>query len=125
MQLNDIPESAIWEFDIDSKRWSKLTDFNYTGVGTKIDRPGAAAYCDAPALNKSFVFEGYVQQRSDHDYITYDQSSEFKCMYYDHTKLFILILTYSSLRGNACVGHEPCSCKANLDEHLCACLIGR
>ena len=81
MQLPNIPESAIWQFDIDSQIWSKFTDFDSIDLGNKIDRPGAAAYCDAPSLNKSFVFEGYVQQRSDHDYIGYAQSSDFKCMY--------------------------------------------
>lgn len=75
-----IPESAIWEFDIDSQTWSVAADFALVNTGTKVDRPGAAANCDAPSLNMSFIFEGYVQQRSDQDYTTFAQSSEYKCM---------------------------------------------
>jgi hypothetical protein len=73
-----VPESSIWEFDIDSRTWAK-SDFSLVNTGSKIDRPGAANNCDAPLLNRSFIFEGYVQKRSDHDYINYTTNSEFKC----------------------------------------------
>ena len=73
-----IPESAIWEFDIDGQTWTQ-SEFTLVNTGSKVDRPGAAANCDAPTLNQSFIFEGYVQRRSDHDYINYTVSSEFKC----------------------------------------------
>lgn len=74
-----LPSSAIWEFDIDLKTWAKSV-FNYINTGTKVDRPGAAANCDAPSLNRSFLFEGYVQRRSDYDYRNYTVSSMFKCL---------------------------------------------
>jgi hypothetical protein len=74
-----LPASSIWEFDIDLKRWAKST-LTYINTGAKLDRPGAAANCDVPSLNKSFLFEGYVQQRSDYDYKNYTTSSMFKCM---------------------------------------------
>jgi hypothetical protein len=79
--LSRIPQSAIWEFDIDNKTWSKATGFNLVDAGIKIDRPGAAANCDAPTLNMSFIFEGYVQQRSDQDYADFKPSADFKCMH--------------------------------------------
>lgn len=72
-----LPASAIWEFDIDLKTWAKSA-FNYVNTGTKVDRPGAAANCDAPSLNRSFIFEGYVQRRSDYAYKNYTVSSMFK-----------------------------------------------
>lgn len=79
-QDSQIPSSAIWQFDIDTQTWSKATtDFDLVNTGSKIDRPGAAAYCDAPTLNRSFIFEGYVQHRSDPDYVNYTQSADFKC----------------------------------------------
>ena len=80
LTLSQIPESAIWEFDIDDQTWVQ-SDFSLVNTGSKVDRPGAAANCDAPTLNQSFIFEGYVQQRSDHDYTNYTQSSEFKCKF--------------------------------------------
>lgn len=75
-----LPSSSIWEFDIDLKTWAQSA-FNYVNTGTKIDRPGAAANCDAPALNQSFIFEGYVEFRSDIDYHTWASGSTttFKC----------------------------------------------
>ncbi|KAK3695844.1 hypothetical protein B0T22DRAFT_527103, partial [Podospora appendiculata] len=73
-----IPESSIWEFDLDAQTWSVASDFAHVDTGNKIDRPGAAANCDAPALNMSFIFEGYVQQRSDQDYINFTKSADFK-----------------------------------------------
>ncbi|KAK0118628.1 hypothetical protein ONS96_011719 [Cadophora gregata f. sp. sojae] len=77
IELKNIPESAIWEFDIDTQLW-KQSEFSYFNTGNKVERAGAAANCDAPSLNMSFLFEGYVQQRSDADYTTYEQSSTFK-----------------------------------------------
>jgi hypothetical protein len=77
--LSNIPESSIWEFDIDQKTWAQ-SSFTLVNTGKKVDRPGTSASCNAPTLNMSFIFEGYVQQRSDHDYINYTQSSTFKCM---------------------------------------------
>lgn len=59
-------------------------------TGNKVDRPGTAASVDALGLNLSFIFEGYVQQRSDHDYINYTQSSEFKCLF------FLVLFLFSS-----------------------------
>lgn len=79
-ELADIPESAIWEFDIDTQLWTQ-SSFSYVNTGNKVERPGAAANCDAPSLNMSFLFEGYVQQRSDANYITYEKSSTFKCKF--------------------------------------------
>ncbi len=73
-----LPESSIWEFDIDAQTWAQ-SSFTLVNTGDKIDRPGAAANCDAPSLNQSFIFEGYVQKRSDHDYMNYTTSADFKC----------------------------------------------
>ncbi len=73
-----LPESSIREFDIDLQTWAQSA-LSYVNAGSKVDRPGTPANCDAPSLNRSFVFEGYVQQRSDHDYINYTTSSTFKC----------------------------------------------
>ena len=75
-----IPESSIWEFDIDQETWTE-SSFKNVNTGTKINRPGAAANCDAPTLNQSFIFEGYVQRRSDHDYTNFTVSSEFQYKY--------------------------------------------
>ncbi|KAL2064700.1 hypothetical protein VTL71DRAFT_3838 [Oculimacula yallundae] len=76
-ELAKIPPSAIWEFDIDTQLW-KQSAFNYVSTGSKVERSGAAANCDVPSLNMSFLFEGYVQQRSDAEYTTYERSSTFK-----------------------------------------------
>jgi hypothetical protein len=74
-----LPPSAIWEFDIDTQTWEK-SNFSYVNTGNKVDRPGASANCDAPTLNQSFIFEGYVQQRSDIAYQNYSSNNgEFKC----------------------------------------------
>lgn len=78
-ELRQIPEAEIWEFDIDSEVWSKATDLALVNFKHKVQRPGAAAYCDAPALNKSFLFQGYSEQRSEKAYIDYEQWSEYKC----------------------------------------------
>lgn len=83
VQTPSIPPSAIWEFDVDTELWTKETEFHDVNTGTKIDRPGAAAHCDAPSLNQSFVFEGFVQQLSDPAYIDYKLYDTFKCMYFD------------------------------------------
>jgi hypothetical protein len=75
---------AIWEFDIDKQTFAQsVLTMNDTGV--KVERPGAAAYCDAPSLNKNFIFEGYVEARSDPAYIsTYGLGSsiDFKCEFF-------------------------------------------
>ncbi len=81
IQTSSIPPAAIWEFDIDTQLWTQSTDFQDVDTGKKIDRPGAAAHCDAPTLNQSFIFEGFVQQMSDPDYINYTLYSTFKCGY--------------------------------------------
>ncbi|CZR68786.1 uncharacterized protein PAC_18685 [Phialocephala subalpina] len=73
-----IPRAAIWEFDVDAELWSQETDFINNGTGKKIDRPGAAAHCDAPTLNQNFIFEGFVQQFSDPDYANYTLYDTFK-----------------------------------------------
>ena len=78
--IAQVPESAIWELSIDTHSWEK-SSFDVVNTGSKIDRPGAANACDAPALNKSFIFEGYVQRRSDADYANYTANSEFKCIF--------------------------------------------
>lgn len=75
--IANVPESAIWELSIDSQTW-KQSSFSLVNTGKKVDRPGAANACDAPSLNKSFIFEGYVQHRSDADYANYTVNSEFK-----------------------------------------------
>ncbi|KAI9683890.1 MAG: hypothetical protein M1829_004225 [Trizodia sp. TS-e1964] len=72
-----IPPSAIWEYNVDNQAWSQ-TSFTLSNTGVKIDRPGAASYCDAPSINQSFIFQGYVQKRSDPDYSNYTTSSQFK-----------------------------------------------
>ena len=72
-----IPESAIWQYDIDSGDWTE-TDFKLNAGSKKVWRPGAAANCDAPTLNRSYVFEGYIQQRSDQDVVNFTTSSEFQ-----------------------------------------------
>ncbi|KUJ18536.1 uncharacterized protein LY89DRAFT_732095 [Mollisia scopiformis] len=74
---SQIPASSIWEFDIDLKSWAQSA-LSYINTGMKVDRPGAAAHCDAPSLNKSFLFEGYVQHRSDPDYLGFTVASMFK-----------------------------------------------
>ncbi|TLD09740.1 hypothetical protein PspLS_11400 [Pyricularia sp. CBS 133598] len=77
--LPEVPSSGIWEFDIVSERWTKADDgFDKRNTGDKIERQGAASYCDAPSLGVSFLFEGYVQQRSDKDYANYAPSTDFK-----------------------------------------------
>lgn len=62
MTNSSLPDPSIWQYAIDSGTWSQA---NPTKKGNLIHRPGAAAYCDAPALNKSYVFEGYAQARSE------------------------------------------------------------
>ncbi|KAF9875115.1 kelch domain-containing protein [Colletotrichum karsti] len=74
----NMPEPAIWEFDVGNKRWTMSKDFDISNNGEIIDRPGAAAFCDAPTLNRSYVFEGYVQHRSGPANTQYAQSSDFR-----------------------------------------------
>ncbi|KAK1700910.1 hypothetical protein BDP55DRAFT_2973 [Colletotrichum godetiae] len=74
----DIPEPAIWEFDVDGESWSKSTDFKVSNNGEIVDRPGAASFCDAPTLNRSYIFEGYVQRRSGPENAAYASSSDFR-----------------------------------------------
>ncbi|KAK0717349.1 hypothetical protein B0T26DRAFT_648075, partial [Lasiosphaeria miniovina] len=76
--LTQIPLAAVWEFDIDAQTWSEADDLALVDTGAKVQRPGAAASCDVPSLNRSFIFEGYVQQRSDQEYTGFTASSEFK-----------------------------------------------
>jgi hypothetical protein len=76
--IANIPQSAILEFAIDSKTWAKSAS-NPVNTGNEVERPGAANPCDAPSLNKSFIFEGYLQRRSDADYVNYTAVSGFKC----------------------------------------------
>jgi hypothetical protein len=75
-----LPASSIWEFDVDLKSWAQSA-FQYVNTGSKVDRPGAAANCDAPALNRSFIFEGYVEFRSDIAYANWSGGSSItdKC----------------------------------------------
>jgi len=78
--LDALPEPAIWQYDINSKTWSESTGtFDLVNTGSKIQRPGAAAYCDAPAINMSFVFQGYVETRSDKEHSYFEQWSDFMC----------------------------------------------
>lgn len=49
------------------------------GNGKRLERPGAAAYCDALTLNKSFVFGGQVWRRTDPEYDTYILGEDMKC----------------------------------------------
>ncbi|KAL0764874.1 hypothetical protein CaCOL14_012680 [Colletotrichum acutatum] len=74
----DIPEPAIWEFDVDGERWSKSVDFEVSNNGEIVDRPGAAAFCDAPTLNRSYIFEGYVQKRSSPANAAYAATADFR-----------------------------------------------
>lgn len=73
-----LPSSSIWEFDIDAQKWAESA-FTYVHTGSKVNRSGAAANCNAPGLNMSFIFEGYVQRRSDTDYKNFTVSSQFQC----------------------------------------------
>lgn len=75
-----LPESSIWEFDIDARTWAQ-SNFTNVNTGGKIDRQGAAANCDTLLLNRSFIFEGYVEFRSDHDYFNWTRgaATTFKC----------------------------------------------
>ncbi|KAK5653711.1 hypothetical protein OQA88_8742 [Cercophora sp. LCS_1] len=77
-ELRQIPEAEIWEFSIDSSTWSKATDLSLVNFRHRLQRQGAAAFCDAPALDKSFIFQGYSEQRSEKEYIDYEQWSEYK-----------------------------------------------
>lgn len=79
VQLSSIPPAAIWEFDVDTELWTQATEFDDVNTGTKIDRPGTAAHCDAPTLNQSFILEGFVQQFSDPAYATYQIYDTYKC----------------------------------------------
>ncbi|OHE99462.1 hypothetical protein CORC01_05262 [Colletotrichum orchidophilum] len=74
----DLPEPAIWEFDVDGGGWSKSDDFSVSNNGEIVDRPGAAAFCDASTLNRSYIFEGYVQKRSSPENAAYASSSDFR-----------------------------------------------
>ncbi|KAJ3938676.1 uncharacterized protein N0V96_011407 [Colletotrichum fioriniae] len=74
----NIPEPAIWEFDVDGGRWSKSIDFQVSNNGEIVDRPGAAAFCDASTLNRSYIFEGYVQRRSSPANAAYTASADFR-----------------------------------------------
>ncbi|TQN67030.1 Kelch repeat-containing protein [Colletotrichum shisoi] len=75
----DIPEPAVWEFDIDTERWSRADGWDVvSNNGGIVDRPGAAAFCDAPALNRSYIFEGYTQRRSSPANAAYGASSDFR-----------------------------------------------
>lgn len=70
---------SIWQFDIDSETWSNASDTMISGNGKSLERPGAAAYCDALTLNKSFVFGGQVWRRTDPEYDTYILGEDMKC----------------------------------------------
>ncbi|KAF0324478.1 kelch domain-containing protein [Colletotrichum asianum] len=76
--IDDFPEPAIWEFDIDTERWAKSTDFEVSNNDQIVDRPGAAAFCDAPTLNRSYIFEGYTQRRSSPANSQYTPSMDFR-----------------------------------------------
>ncbi|KAI8295104.1 Kelch repeat-containing protein [Colletotrichum sp. SAR 10_98] len=76
--IDDFPEPAIWEFDIDTERWAKSTDFEVSNNDHIVDRPGAAAFCDAPTLNRSYIFEGYTQRRSSPANSQYTPSMDFR-----------------------------------------------
>jgi hypothetical protein len=75
----DLPRPAIWEFDIDGRRWSIADDFRPVHTGDVVDRPGAAAYCDAPSLNRSYIFEGFTQRRSGSHNANFTAISDFRC----------------------------------------------
>ncbi|KUI54697.1 hypothetical protein VP1G_02094 [Cytospora mali] len=68
---DEVPTPSIWEFDIDTESWNQAMEIDHHGYGQSPERPGAAAYCDSPTLNKSFVFEGHVWRRSDPKYNDY------------------------------------------------------
>ncbi|KAK2771939.1 cell wall anchored protein [Colletotrichum kahawae] len=76
--IDDFPEPAIWEFDIDTERWAMSTDFEVSNNDQIVDRPGAAAFCDAPTLNRSYIFEGYTQRRSSPANSQYSPSLDFR-----------------------------------------------
>lgn len=76
---NEIPAPSMWDFDIDSETWDQATGNGYPGYAQKVERPGAAAYCDASTLNKSFVFEGHVWRRSAPAYNDYVLGEDMNC----------------------------------------------
>jgi hypothetical protein len=56
---------TMWEFDVDTRSRSIADNLSSVNTENKFDGARAAAHCDAPAVNMSFIFEGYVQQGSD------------------------------------------------------------
>lgn len=73
VQTTDIPDPSIWQYGIDTRNWSQA---NFTKKGNLFHRPGAAAYCDAPTLDRSYAFEGFVQQRSERATTNLTQNSD-------------------------------------------------
>jgi hypothetical protein len=104
---DQIPPPSIWQLDIDSGNWSE-TEFDLDNAGSSIlHRPGAAANCDAPSLNMSFLFEGYLQQRSESDTVKFTQSSEFQCRHHEIcTVLRRADSVLCSSRGHVVAGHK-------------------
>ncbi|CZR61606.1 uncharacterized protein PAC_11503 [Phialocephala subalpina] len=112
-----LPSSSIWEFDVDKKTWEQSA-FNYVHTGTKLDRPGAAANCDAPSLNQSYIFEGYVEFRSDIDYYNWTRGAATTFKYLEGmlqldtntsppTLTNISVPTYVGPRMNGAMVHVP------------------
>lgn len=112
-----LPSSSIWEFDVDHETWAQSA-FNYVHTGTKLDRPGAAANCDAPSLNQSYIFEGYVEFRSDIDYYNWTRGAATTFKYLEGmlqldtntsppTLTNISVPTYVGPRMNGAMVHVP------------------
>lgn len=97
--IDDFPEPAIWEFDVDTERWAKSTDFEVSNNDQIVDRPGAAAFCDAPTLNRSYIFEGYTQRRSSPANSQYTPSMDFRCKFdtFDSIKWSLIIIVLEGM----------------------------
>lgn len=76
---DQLPAPSIWDFDIDAELWHNATNISYVGDPKKFEAPGAAAYCDAPNLSKSFVFGGHVWRRTSPEYKDYVLGEDEKC----------------------------------------------
>lgn len=127
--LAEVPSPGIWEFDIVSERWTKADDeFDKRNTGDKIERSGSASYCDAPSLGVSFLFEGYVQQRSDKEYANYAPSSDVKCWCSSSSIFFFLLISVPSNmltdivldrhQWHAGAGHQRRPLEAAADKHV-------
>ncbi|KAI9048313.1 hypothetical protein LZ554_008107 [Drepanopeziza brunnea f. sp. 'monogermtubi'] len=80
--LGSTPKAETRDFDINAERWSDESHLKILNTRKKIDRPRAAAHCDAPTLNQSLILGGVRGSRylSDPGYANYAQYDAYKCM---------------------------------------------